>query len=279
MRNRWPAVVTIHDLLYFRNAAIQIREYSRLDGLYMTTFIPRSVRSAKRVVAVSDWTAVEAERMLRVPREKVKVIHHAASTIFEALPEEGLERIKRRYGLGRPFFLYVGSLSARKNVRRLVEAFGRVRKRLPHDLVVTGAGEVPEIALRDLIDRYEMGERFIRLGLIPQQDLVALYNLAEALVFPSLYEGFGMPPLEAFACSCPVISSAVAGLGEVVGDAALVIDPYDVEGRGQAIEAVARDGELRRRLVAKGRRRLQRFSWKKSARQLLETLEVAAGSE
>ncbi|MEM7351940.1 MAG: glycosyltransferase family 1 protein [Acidobacteriota bacterium] len=274
---RTPAVVTLHDLLYFRNPQFPIREYARLDSLYMRFFIPRSIRLAKKVISVSNWTAAEAERLLNAPRQKIRTIYHAASPIFRRLPTATQQEVERRYELSRPFFLYVGTLSPRKNPRRLLAALGEIKDQVPHDLVVTGGGALQEAELQDLIDKYGIGERFRKLGSIPQADLVALYNLAEAFVFPSLYEGFGIPPLEAFACDCPVISSSTTALGEVVGDAALIIDPYDTEDLARAMVEIIQNAELRKRLIAAGRERLSLFSWRQSARQLLDELEEIAG--
>jgi glycosyltransferase involved in cell wall biosynthesis len=178
--------------------------------------------------------------------------------------------------LERPFFFYAGVLSLRKNVRLLVEAFGRIRDELPHDLVITAGQGFTETPYDDLIARYGLEGRVRRLGLVPSQDMVALYNEAEAFVFPSRYEGFGIPPLEAMACGCPVICSHATSLAEVVGDAALTFGPDDVATLADHLRAVAGSQALRERLSRSGLARAQQFSYRQSARQLLDLLESAA---
>ena len=130
-----------------------------------------------------------------------------------------------------------------------------------------------EVDHQDIVDKYQLQDRIQRRGLVDKQELVSLYNGATAFVFPSLYEGFGIPPLEAFACGCPVISSAVTSLSEVIGDAALTIDPLDVDDLAAAMKRVAKDDGLRTQLIEKGRAHAERFNYAKSAKQILGVLE------
>ena len=158
----------------------------------------------------------------------------------------------------------------------LIDAFGRVSNNLPHDLIITGGSGFIEIPYDDLIAKYKLDNRVKRLGIIPKRDLVALYNTAEAFVFPSRYEGFGIPPLEAFACGCPVISSRATSLAEVVGDAALTFEPSDAIGLAAHLELVSKDSAIRSKLVQAGYERVKQFSYARAAQQLLELLEEAA---
>jgi glycosyltransferase involved in cell wall biosynthesis len=161
-------------------------------------------------------------------------------------------------------------------VRALIEAFGRVQHELPHDLVITGGAWLIDVPFDDLLSEYGIAGRVRRLGAVPKNDLIALYNAADAFVFPSRYEGFGIPPLEAFACGCPVVSSNATSLPEVVGDAALTFDPLDVRALAAHLKAVATDRELRERLVRAGYNRVQQFSYRRAAQELLRLLEEAA---
>jgi glycosyltransferase involved in cell wall biosynthesis len=273
---RRPAVLTVLDLLYFKDPAFPVVEYARLDTLYMRQFIPRSVRRAKKVMTISDWTARDATRVLGTSPDKLSTVHLAQGPEFRVLPEGPVGDVREKYHLAKPFFFYAGTLSPRKNSRRMLEAFGRIKDRVPHDFIVTGGGDMLMVDHADLIEQYGLQDRFRVLGLVPGQDLVALYNAAEVFVFPSLYEGFGIPPLEAFACDCPVISSAASSLPEVVGDAARVVDPLDTGALAEAMQELALDADLRARFIEKGRLRLEQFSWERSARKLLGLLEASS---
>jgi glycosyltransferase involved in cell wall biosynthesis len=270
-----PTVVTVHDLLYFRMPEFPVREYPWLDTLYMRLFLPRSLSKARWVVTVSDWTARDAQRLLGIPGEKIRTIYHAPGAGFRPLPKEACVETGARYGLARPFLLYVGSFSPRKNIRLLIEAFGRVEADIPHDLCLAGGGSGIETRIDDLVSHYNLGGRIVRLGPVPGEDLAALYNLADAMVFPSLYEGFGLPVLEAFACGCPVVCSRATALGEVAGDAALTFDPRDVETLAGHLKAVGGRPELRKELIQRGFERVKRFSYEDSAGELIKVLEDA----
>lgn len=273
-----PTVVTVHDLLYFPIPEFPRREYARIDTLYMRLFIRRSLNRAAWIAAVSNWTAFDLMRVLNIPQERIRTIHHAPGPEFRRLPAGDVSSVRATYKLTKPFFLYVGALSARKNVRVLIEAFARVKDTLSHDLVLVGGHPVnsPQAPLDDLIIGHGIGDRIKRLGVVSQEDLVALYNAAEAFVYPSLYEGFGLPPLEALACGCPVISSNATSLPEVVGDAALLFDPHDVDALALLLVEISHNASLREDLRWAGFDRAALFSYDRSARQLLTLLEDAA---
>ncbi len=271
-----PTVVSVMDMLYFPLPEFPHREYAWLDTRYMRAFIPPSLRHADRIMAISNWTARDITRLLSIQAEKIRTIYLAPGREFKPLAEPQSRAVREAYGLRRPFFFYAGTLSARKNVRLLIEAFGRIQHDVPHDLVITGGAWLIDISFDDLVLKYGIGGRVRRLGAIPKDDLVALYNAADAFVFPSLYEGFGIPPLEAFACGCPVVSSNATALAEVVGDAALTFDPHDADALASHLKAVASDAELRERLKRAGFERVQQFSYVRAAKELLALLEEAA---
>ncbi len=275
---RMPAVVSVMDLLYFRVPEFPRREYLWPDILYMRAMIPRSLRQARRVACISEWTRRDAQRLLGIDPAKMRAIPLAPSRAFLDRAAADPAEVRRRYGLDRPFFFYAGTRSVRKNIRCLFEAFARCHRDLPHDLVLTGGGGhvVVEDRAEDVLDRHGLRGRVKVLGLIPQEDLAALYGAADAFVFPSRYEGFGLPPLEAMARGCPVVSSTATSLAEVVGDAALTFSPDDPDQLAQHLRAVAGDPALRARLRAAGLAHSARFSYADSARQLLRLLEEAA---
>jgi glycosyltransferase involved in cell wall biosynthesis len=226
-------------------------------------------------MTISDWTAYDARRLLGVPQAKLRTVYLAAAGRYAPPGEAELARVRAAYKLERPYFFYSGLLSPRKNVRMLVEAFGVVRDALPHDLVMTGGPGYLETSLDDVIDRYKLAGRVRRIGLVAQADLPGLYGGATALLFPSRYEGFGLPPLEAMACGCPVVCSNATALPEVVGDAALTFDPNDTRVLAELMLTVARDERLRSDLVQRGQARAASFSYGRVAREVLALIEEA----
>lgn len=273
---KMPTVVSIMDMLYFRVPEVRQREYALLDTLYMRAFIPRSLRNASKIMAISDWTARDIVRLIGIQPGKIKTIHLAPSNEFGPRTQEEQDVICAKYNIRRPFFFYAGILSYRKNIRILLDAFGQTHMHFPHDLVITGGSGYIEMPMDDLLEKYGIHKRVRRLGIVPKQDLIALYNAATAFVFPSLYEGFGLPPLEAFACGCPVISSNATSLAEVVGNAALTFAPHDVDALAQHLKSVAVDESLRRKLTSAGFEQVKHFSYIRAARELVDVLEEAA---
>ncbi|WP_129633115.1 glycosyltransferase family 4 protein [Candidatus Oscillochloris fontis] len=270
-----PSVVTIHDLLYFPMPEFPQREYAWIDSLYMRLFIPPSLRKARKVTVNSQWTANDIIRLTGTPAEKISVTYPALSLNYHRMPATQSQAVRATYGLQQPFFFYAGTLSPRKNVRVLIEAFGRVSRDLPHDLVITGGPGYREVPYDDLLERYAIAHRVRRLGLVSREDLIALYHEADAFIFPSRYEGFGIPPLEAMACGCPVISSRATSLAEVVGQAGLLFEPDDSKLLAQHMLRIANEPGLRQTLIHAGFEQVTRFSYQHSAQTLLTMLEDA----
>jgi len=267
-------VVTIHDLTFF----LLPERYPTTRRLYFQTMTRLSARVADAVIVPSEAVKGDVMRILGLPPERLFVIPEAAGPAFHPQDAVAVEAVRRRYGLEGPFLLSVGSLEPGKNRERLLQAFARLRTRgLKQTLVVAGQrawryeGEVPLARSLGLTDSV----RF--LGHVPQADLPALYSAADLFVFPSLYEGFGLPALEAMACGTPVVASNVSALPEVVGDAALQVSPLDVEALAGAMERLLRDDRLRSDLRERGLERAARFSWEKAARQTVEVYHRAAG--
>ena len=191
---------------------------------------------------------------------------------------ERMDLVRQRYQLDHPFVLYVGNIKPHKNIERLIDAFGRARIQGPDNLKLIIIGD--EISkypgLRQSVHKHKLDKHVRFLGFQPMETLAAFYRLARVFVFPSLYEGFGLPPLEAMACGAPVVTSNVSSLPEVAGGAALLVDPYDEEAIAAGIVRAVTDEALRADLIARGRERARSFSWAQSVRRIHEIyMEVA----
>ena len=266
-------VVTFHDLTFF----LLPERYPTTRRLYFQTVTRLSALVADAVITPSEAVRQDAVRILRLPPRRVIVTPEAAGPAFGPQDAGAVEAVRRRYGLEEPFLLSVGSLEPGKNRERLLQALVRLRARgLKHTLAIAGQrawryeGEAP------LARRLGLADSVRFLGYVPPADLPALYSGADLFVFPSLYEGFGLPALEALACGTPVVASNVSALPEVVGDAALQVDPLDTEALAGAMERVLRDDGLRVDLRERGLRRAREFSWERTARETLAVYEQAA---
>jgi glycosyltransferase involved in cell wall biosynthesis len=215
-----------------------------------------------------------------VAPEKVAVIYNAIDERFLAPADpERMDLVRQRYQLDHPFVLYVGNIKPHKNIERLIDAFGRARGRGCPDevkLVIIGDEISKYPALRQSVHKHKLDKHVRFLGFQPMETLAAFYRLARAFVFPSLYEGFGLPPLEAMACGTPVVTSNVSSLPEVAGGAALLVDPYDAESIAAGICQALTDEPLRADLIMRGRERARSFSWAQSVKKIHDIyLQVA----
>ena len=261
-----PSVVTIHDMTLWLFPQYHYRR--RL--LAMRPFVPLAARRATAIIAVSQATKADIVRILGVEESKVHVVYEAPSPRFQPLKSVAeLDRVRRRYGLPPRLILYVGTIEPRKNLVRLLEAFARLRAShgIAHSLVFVGRRGWKDEAVFAAVERLELGGHVRFLGYVPDGDLVALYNLADLVAFPSLYEGFGLPVLEAMACGTPVVTSPNGSLSEVAGCAAELVDPCDVESIAAGLWQVLRDPTRQEELGACGLAQAARFSWDQTARQ------------
>ncbi len=258
------SVVTVYDLsfLHFPDAFKPWKQF------YLSLFVRMSARKADRVIAISEHTRRDVIRLWKVPGDRVSVAYGGVSPDFRPLPPEDVSRFKEKHGIPEKFFLYLGTLEPRKNLPRLVEAYARAygQDRSLPPLVIAGARGwyYDEIFAR--VQALALEDRVFFPGFIPEEDLVLWYNAAEVFVYPSLYEGFGLPVLEAMACGKPVISSNAASLPEVVGEAGVMVPPEDVHALGQAMLSLWRDLDWRRSLASKAAKRARCFSWEETAR-------------
>lgn len=268
-------VVTIHDLslkLY-----PQCHPVRRL--LLNRPLMQVAMRQAAAIVTVSNSTRRDLLRLHGVPADRVSVVHEAASPAFRPIRDRArLESVRAKYALPERFVLYVGTIEPRKNLGRLMEAVAQARAAgIPHHLVCVGPYGWSSRDLQGLIERLGLTPYVHFTGYVPFADLPALYNLGELFVFPSLYEGFGLPVIEAMACGTPVITANSSSLIEIAGDAAVTIDPASTDALAQAIRDLAMDEAWRRDLAGRGRHRSRAFSWTQTAREMLALYQRAAG--
>lgn len=260
-----PLVLTIHDAAPF---TVGQQGYP-LWGLYLCAFVDLGTRRASRIIAVSTHAAGELARVFGLPAEKVRAIPHGVASSFRPLPP-GTATQPALPGVDEPFILFVGASDPRKNYTTLLAALRLLHERgdIPPLLVVTGS---PTAEFRSLAEEAHANgmARVNFVGYVTEETLVALYNRARAFVFPSRYEGFGLPVLEAMACGCPVICANTTSLPEVAGDAALLIDPDDRDALADALAAVLHDRDLAARLTAAGIARARQFTWEETATRTL----------
>jgi glycosyltransferase involved in cell wall biosynthesis len=254
------SVFTVYDLTVFEQPAT----HSCLNRWFTRLMLPRFLRAADAVIAVSRSTQDDLARHYPFVMGKTVVIHPGVTPHFRPAGRDTLERVRREYALPARFFLHVGTIEPRKNLITLFEAFKRAEL---DNVGLVIAGKRGWLSETTLARMHQLGlERSVRLvGRVPDHDLPALYTLAEAFVFPSLYEGFGFPVIEAMACGTPVLCSDTSSLPEVVGDAALLLPAQDVRQWAEALVMIAHDASLRADLSRRGQRQAARFTWQESA--------------
>ncbi len=282
-----PYLVTIHDMstLLFGS---QPGYRNRLRRFYLR----RGLLRADRVMAVSMATCRDVEAVLGIPASRMRVVYNAPDPTFHA-PSAGeefgypaeIQRVLDRYRIHYPFLLYVGRTNPQKNIPRLVEAFAVLRGEVQEDpvyrdlrLLIIGDEISRYPALRHAVIHSRVEETVRFLGFVPIDTLRAFYQAAAAFVFPSLYEGFGLPPLEAMACGTPVVCSSVSSLPEVVGDAAEIVNPENVFDIARGMREVLLNRQRRSRLVERGFEQARKFSWDRTAQQVLDAYEEIGSS-
>jgi glycosyltransferase involved in cell wall biosynthesis len=274
-----PMVVTIHDMTVW----LLPRYHPRTRLLTMRAIVPWAARRARAIVADSHNSKRDIVRILGVPESKVHVIYAAPPPEFRPLPRGAhLDAVRHRYRLPERLVLHVGTIEPRKNLVRLLEAFAQLRRRghTSHTLVLVGPLGWQYEPVFAAVERLGMDGSVRFLGAVPTDDLVALYNLADALAFPSLYEGFGLPVTEAMACGTPVVTSQNSSLGEVAGEAAELVVPTQVESIATGLQRVLHDPQRRVELRARGLVRAADFSWATAARETRRLYaQVVAGHD
>jgi glycosyltransferase involved in cell wall biosynthesis len=273
-----PMVATIHDLAPFHLAG----KYDWKRMFYGRVVARRLARRQDQIIAISDYTASDIVRFFALPRERITVVHNGVD--HERFHPRGREQAKgdvaKRLGLDRSFFLYVSRLEhPAKNHVRLIAAFEEFKKATQSDWQLAFGGgdwhgaEVIHTAIRSS----QVSSDIRSLGFVPDGQLPDLYRAADVLVYPSLHEGFGLPPVEAMACGCPVISSTRGALGEVIGEAAAIIEPEDIQSIATQLRLFANNESLRNHARTIGLRHARKFDWNKAAAETLKVYEKAGG--
>ncbi len=276
-----PYVITVHDLLLFYQRSPNGNGLTRSVHTWLTR---SALMHAARVLAVSQFTANELVRLHGVPREKIEVVYNAIDDRLCCGHATDADRqlIAERYQVNYPFILYAGNIKPHKNIVRIIEAFSALKAQLEKDgrfpdlkLILIGDELTSHPDLRRTVVRSAVQNDVRFLGFVPIDVLRIFYDAAKVFVFPSLYEGFGLPPLEAMAHGTPVVTSNISSLPEVVGNAAMMVNPENVFEIMRAVHRVLVDQPLRERMKQLGYAQVQRFSWQTSARQVLEAYRRA----
>jgi len=268
-RRKCKSVITIHDLNFLLYPHFLTPESASYYGQ-----IDQAVRKCDHIIAVSESTKRDIIRLTGAPEDKISVVHEAAHPICRPLRDGSfLQEARARLGISGDFILFVSTIEPRKNVPTLLMAYRQLLDNYHADVSLVLAGEKGWLfnEVFTLVDKLGLRERVRFLGRVSPEDLLWLYNAAQLLVHPAFYEGFGLPPLEAMACGTPVVVSNTSSLPEVVGDAALLVEPTDVDGMTVAVWRVLSDDALREQMSAKGLKRASLFSWRKAA---VETMAI-----
>ncbi|MCC7372895.1 MAG: glycosyltransferase family 4 protein [Chloroflexi bacterium] len=267
-------VATIHDVIPLIYPAAS----TTLDRLIYHRWLPSVARRLDAILTVSECSRHDIVRLLRVDPARVHVTPNAVGPEFAPATPEQITTVTARQGITGPYLLYVGSVEARKNLTRLLHAFAA----LPEDargwqLVIVGASGWKSSPVYATVEQLRLGDRVRFLGFVPDADLPALYSGADLFVFPSLYEGFGLPVLEAMACGTAVITSSTSSLPEIAGDAARLCDPLDVPGLTTALRELLREPAHRQELAARGLARAAQFTWDRTAQATLDVYRGVTG--
>ncbi|MBS1807865.1 MAG: glycosyltransferase family 4 protein [Acidobacteria bacterium] len=260
-----PTVVTIHDLsLYAQTKTHEAKNVSRGKRR-----IPIMARRADMIIAPSDATKREVEHYLGIPSERIRVVYEAARPKMKPLPPEACEPVLQKYGIDRPYLLYTGTIEPRKNLLKLIRAYSEIIHTTEHRplLVLCGGRGWLDEEIFELVAELKLQRMVKFTGYVPDEDLPALYSACEIFVYPSLYEGFGLPPLEAMACGAAVVTSNTSSLPEVVGDAGVMVNPHEALELAQVLANLLNDRQQRENFRRAGLERSKIFSWERAAHE------------
>jgi glycosyltransferase involved in cell wall biosynthesis len=267
-----PFVITIHDLSFIRFPAL----FRPANRLYLNALTRISARSARRLIAVSKHTAAEITRLLGTSPERVDVVYHGVDPAFRPLPPDEVEAFRRRRGLPERFVLFLGTLEPRKNLVRLVEAFARIQvEHAGLRLVLAGGRGWLYDELFARVEELGLAQEVVFPGYVANDDLPLWYNAATVLAYPALYEGFGLPVLEALASGTPVLSSNASSLPEAGGNAAVMVDPYDVDALAKQMDRLLNDRDRRLQLRERGLAHASQFTWAQAAQETAQVYQRA----
>ena len=269
------AVVTIHDIIHLLYPQFLP---NRAAHVYARFMIHRALTRADRIITVSYNSKRDLIDYFGIPGSRTEVIYNGVSARFRPdIPDAERRRVREKFGLAAPYMLFLGGEKPHKNVQNVVRAFAEARRRnpLPHALVLAGPMPKNEGRLMNLISALDLASSIVRTGVVPEEDLPPLYAGAQAFLYPTLYEGFGLPVIEAMACGTPVLTSSTSALQEIAGGYAYLVDPMDVDAIAAGIVVLATDEKVRNDFCELGKKRALDFSWSKAAEK---TLAVYAGA-
>ena len=269
-----PSVVTIHDLSPF----LFPQTFRRVNRIYTRWAIRVSCRRAAHLLAVSEFTKREIVRWMRVPPERISVTYDACDERFAPPAAAELAAFRRAKGLPERFILFLGTLEPRKNIPQLLDAYAMIARSVDAPLVIAGSKGWLYEPILARAEQLGLGDKLHFAGYVEQSEQHLWYAAATVFAFPSLYEGFGMPPLEAMACGTPVVASDSSSLPEVIGDAGLLVPTGDAEALADSLHRVLNDSALHAELRARGLQQARRFSWDTTAERTLEVYRTAAGN-
>lgn len=259
-------VITVQDISSLIYPKMNARGY-----ITWKLFAKKAIERSDKVIAISECLKQDVIKYLKIPEEKIKVIYNGKAERFEPLNRKEIAEVKRKYDLDFPFILYVGVLQPRKNIPNIIKAYYKLKRDgTKHKLVIAGGKGWQYKEIFEIVEKLNLQKDVIFTGHIPDEDLPRLYNAADLFVFPSVYEAFGLPPLEAMACGTPVITSNIGAFPEVVGAAGIMVDPYDVDGLAKAMHEVLNNDGLRADMIKNGLEKAKLFSWEKCAKEVLE---------
>ncbi|MBL8209551.1 MAG: glycosyltransferase family 4 protein [Bryobacterales bacterium] len=274
-----PVVVTVHDVSFLEHPEF----FSRARVMQLRRTVAHTVRHAARILTPSEFSQKRIEQHYPESRGKVTVVHNAVSPHLRAMDgNQARQRVRAEFGIGSPFLLNVGDLQPRKNQVGLIRAFEdllRNNPKLPHRLVLVGQSKWEAPLVRQAAEASAVADRIHFTGYVTDEQLRLLYNACEMFVFPSFYEGFGIPILEAMACGCPVACSDRSAMPEVADGAAIFFDPHSTASMTRALQDLVGDPELRGRLSRLGQARAAAFSWDRAARNTLDVYYEVAGAK
>ncbi|MBN1967049.1 MAG: glycosyltransferase family 4 protein [Anaerolineae bacterium] len=269
-----PTVMTVHDLIF----KLFPQHHKRLNYWYLKLAMPLFVRRASAIIVVSQATKNDLIRHYGTPDHKITVVHEAAAPHFRVVPQSEVARVRAKYNLPDRFLLAVGTIEPRKNLSRLVESLARLRRDDPAlQIVVVGAKGWLYDEFFARLDALHARGAVRLLGYVPDDDLPAIFRAATVYVMASMYEGAGLPVLEAMACGAPVVSSRESSMPELGADVPRYFNPYDVDNMTEAIGRVLSDDRLRAEMAAAGPERAARFSWERAARETLSVYRSLIG--
>lgn len=269
------SVITIHDLAIYKHP-----EWFPGQVFSTKVLVPRSLKKANRIIAVSKSTANDIEQLFKVPANKIQVVPEGVEIEFLDLKDKNID-VRKKFGLPKNYLLFVGTLEPRKNLERLITVFGKLRQSVDDrykdiQLVLAGAPGFHSDRLKKTIASLKLSRHVRQLGYVSQNEKYRLMQNARALVFPSLYEGFGLPVLEAMALGTPVLTSNISSLPEVAGEAAAFVDPTDNDSMYVGLKNIVEHDDLRQRLIREGTKQYKLFSWGRTAQETLEVYRQAA---